>query len=75
VADIEISRRLEDKINKMFLDPTGHHLIIGMDNGDNYYLHSSSPRPRKLPKWQVRCKPGEWKEIGSVRISRFGSVQ
>lgn len=55
-TEIEISRRTEDKINKLFLDPTGNHLVVGMDNGDNFYLHSSFIKPKKLPKWQVGPK-------------------
>lgn len=53
ISEIEISRRVEDGINRIFLDPTGNHLLVGMENGDNYYLHSRSVRPKKLPKWQV----------------------
>lgn len=52
-AEIEISRRADDKIHKLFLDPTGNHLVVAMDNGDNYYLHSRSTRPKKLKAWQV----------------------
>lgn len=38
--DIDISKRAEDVIHHLFLDATGHHLIVALKNGDNYYLHS-----------------------------------
>lgn len=46
---IEISRK-EDAIQSLFLDPTGNHLIIGLDNEENMYLHSSSKKPKTLGK-------------------------
>lgn len=57
--DIEVlpSRKQEDSVQHLFLDPTGHHLIICLQNGDNYYLHSRSTRPKKLSRLQgnVEC--------------------
>jgi len=52
--DIEVlpSKRAEDSVQHLFLDPTGHHLIICLQNGDNYYLHSRSTRPKKLSRLQ-----------------------
>jgi len=49
---IEISKRKEDVIEHVFLDPTGHHAIIALSSGDNYYLHSRSTRPKKFSKLQ-----------------------
>jgi len=48
--EIEISRKPEDVIEHVFLDPSGHHAIIAMRNADNYYLHSRSARPKKLSR-------------------------
>ena len=42
--EIEISRKMEDSIQAIFIDPTGNHVIISMSNGDNFYLHSRSWR-------------------------------
>lgn len=36
----------------VFLDPTGSHALISMDNGSNFYLHAGSNRPKKLMKAQ-----------------------
>ena len=50
--EIEISRKAEDSIEHVFLDPSGHHTMICLRNGDNYYLHSRSTRPKKLSRLQ-----------------------
>jgi hypothetical protein len=36
----------------LFLDPTGNHLLICLESGDNFYLHKRSPRPKKLTRLQ-----------------------
>lgn len=48
---MEISKRPEDTIHKIFLDPTGNHLLACLHGGETYYLHSSSVRPKRLAKW------------------------
>ena len=46
---IEIPAKPDDHISKVFIDFTGHHVLIVMKSGDNYYLHSRSQRPKKIP--------------------------
>ena len=50
-AEVEISKRQEDTIHKIFLDPTGNHLLACLHGGETYYLHSTSTRPKRLLKW------------------------
>lgn len=50
-AEIEISKRQEDTIHKLFLDPTGNHLLACLHGGETYYLHSGATRPKRLLKW------------------------
>ncbi len=50
LSDIEISKRPEDQIHKLFLDPGGNHLIISMVTEDNYYLHRSWKKPKAISK-------------------------
>eukprot|EP01041_Mallomonas_annulata_P005296 gene5296-10590_t len=50
LEEIEVSRKSEDTISKIFLDPTGNHLIISLNNSDIYYLHNKSLRIKKLSK-------------------------
>eukprot|EP00656_Telonema_subtile_P011843 TRINITY_DN15907_c0_g4_i2.p1 TRINITY_DN15907_c0_g4~~TRINITY_DN15907_c0_g4_i2.p1 ORF type:complete len:1063 (-),score=256.58 TRINITY_DN15907_c0_g4_i2:63-3251(-) len=48
--EVEISRRPEDSIYDIFLDPSGSHLLISFSHGETYYLHSSASKPRPLSK-------------------------
>jgi hypothetical protein len=40
----------QDIFHNLFIDSTGHHVIIGLNNGEGYYLHSRSTKPKKLSK-------------------------
>ncbi len=42
-----------EEIRKLFLDPTGSHLVVASSAADYYYLHTRATRPRRLGKWQV----------------------
>ncbi|CAH1786190.1 unnamed protein product [Owenia fusiformis] len=48
--EVELPRTANDKVYSMFLDPTGHHLIISMNSQENYYLPKSSKKARQLSK-------------------------
>ncbi|KAF9896039.1 hypothetical protein BX616_008260, partial [Lobosporangium transversale] len=49
--DIEIPRKpSEGKIYKIFFDPTGRHLIITTETGDNYYLFAKWKKAKLLSK-------------------------
>jgi hypothetical protein len=50
--EIEVSRRAEDEVHKLFLDATGSHAFISLKSGDNFYLHGRSQRPKKVSKLQ-----------------------
>ncbi|KAF7724526.1 hypothetical protein EC973_000903 [Apophysomyces ossiformis] len=51
VEAIEIVRKSGDsKITKIFFDPSGRHLIIATDNGENYYLYQKWRRAKQLSK-------------------------
>lgn len=50
LEDIEISRRPEDRIHKLFLDPSGSHLIISLESEENYYLNVKWKKPKVMSK-------------------------
>ncbi|KAF9974592.1 hypothetical protein BGZ73_001990 [Actinomortierella ambigua] len=51
IEDIEIPRKVsEGRIYKMFFDPTGRHLIITTETGDNYYLFEKWKKAKLLSK-------------------------
>lgn len=53
-VEIEISRKPSDgKVKQIFFDPTGRHLIITTDHGENYYLYEKWRRTKQLPKFKV----------------------
>lgn len=52
--EIEITRKASDgKISKVFFDPTGRHLIITTDHGENFYLYEKWRRTKQLSKLKV----------------------
>ncbi|KAK9761063.1 tethering complex subunit [Basidiobolus ranarum] len=51
VEDIELPRRTPDnKVHKIFFDPTGKHLLVTTTEGDNYYLHEKWKKCKNLSK-------------------------
>lgn len=53
VIEIELPKALEDKVYRLFLDPTGKHLIICMESTENLYLSRNSRKPRSIGKLKV----------------------
>ncbi|RHY78201.1 hypothetical protein DYB34_002015, partial [Aphanomyces astaci] len=47
-------------IVSVFLDPSGGHMLFSLENGSNYYLHTSTNRPRKITKAQGRITCVAW---------------
>ncbi|ODV63848.1 tethering complex subunit PEP3 ASCRUDRAFT_73611, partial [Ascoidea rubescens DSM 1968] len=41
-----------NKINNIFLDPSGNHLIVSTTKNDNYYLNSTTLKPKILNKFK-----------------------
>lgn len=52
VEEVDVLRRGEQgsNIRRIFMDPTGNHVLISMDNEENFYFHTSSKKPRALQK-------------------------
>lgn len=52
---VEISRKASaSKVTELFLDPTGRHIIVTTDTGDNFYLYQKWRRTKELSKLKVR---------------------
>ncbi|OWZ14612.1 Vacuolar protein sorting-associated protein [Phytophthora megakarya] len=51
VEEIMIEPRVA--MSNVFIDPTGAHVLISMENGSNFYLHVGSTRPKKIMKAQA----------------------
>lgn len=48
--EIEFGVKAEDSIDNIIMDPSGHHIIVSMRNGDVFHLHSRSTKAKKLSK-------------------------
>jgi hypothetical protein len=48
--EISLSKKPEDRIHKVFIDPTGHHSLVSLTNGNAFYLHSRTAKPQTLTK-------------------------
>ncbi|XP_060604108.1 vacuolar protein sorting-associated protein 18 homolog isoform X2 [Ruditapes philippinarum] len=47
---VEIFKKGEEKVHKIFLDPTGRHLIISLDSTENLYISRNSKKPKPIVK-------------------------
>ena len=50
--EIELTKKPDDNIKHLFVDPTGNHVIASLKNGESFYLHSRSTKPKKISKLQ-----------------------
>ena len=50
VEPILLSKRVDDAVHKVFVDPFGHHCLVAMVHGSTYYLHSSWSKAHTLSK-------------------------
>ena len=50
IEPILLSKRVDDAVHKVFLDPFGHHCLIAMAHGSTYYLHSKWSKAHTLSK-------------------------
>ena len=50
---MEIFKPGEEKIHKIFLDPTGRHLIISLVSTENLYLSRNSKKAKPVGKLKV----------------------
>lgn len=50
IEEIMIEPRVA--MSSVFIDPTGAHVLVSMENGANFYLHTGSTRPKKMVKTQ-----------------------
>lgn len=65
VEEIMIEPRVA--MSNVFIDPSGGHLLISMENGSNFYLHTSTNRPKKIMKAQsVKFTCVAWDRQGGL---------
>ena len=50
VDPIQLSKRLDERIHRVFMDPFGHHCLVSMAHGVTYYLHCHWNKAHTLSK-------------------------
>nr|XP_033808678.1 vacuolar protein sorting-associated protein 18 homolog isoform X2 [Geotrypetes seraphini] len=49
---VELGRKDEAKVHKLFLDPTGSHLLIALNTSECLYLNRNTQKIRTLSRWK-----------------------
>mgnify|MGYP001792490063 CR=1 FL=1 len=52
IDKIEPTKRLDDSIHKLFLDPTAKHLIVCMKSQESFYIARNSSKAKPLSKFR-----------------------
>ena len=50
IDEVEVTGRSDDQILKVFIDPSGNHILVTTRCEENYYLHWGSKKVRPLQK-------------------------
>ncbi len=68
VDDVVIPSK--DSIRDIFLDPTGSHLIVAYNNGENYYIGTYvKEKPKLLKRLPVPVDSVGWRKVDSTAQS------
>jgi len=71
IDEIPISKGSDDQIHKLFLDPSGNHLIISMSNEDNYYIFLKWQKPKMLSKMRgILIESVAWNKNGDATSTK-----
>ncbi|KAL2081839.1 hypothetical protein ACEWY4_021657 [Coilia grayii] len=49
---VELGRKDDSKVHKLFLDPTGSHLVICLTSSECVYLNRNTQKIRSLSRWR-----------------------
>jgi vacuolar protein sorting-associated protein 18 len=61
VTKLQIARKpSEMTIHKLFLDPSGRHLLVTSQQGENYYLYKGWKRPKPLRSFKMVIESVAW---------------
>ena len=52
-SGVDITKRVDDSIHRIFMDPTARHLIVCMKSQESFYLARNSKKPKPLAKMKV----------------------
>ena len=76
VVKIQIPRKpTEFSIHKLFLDPSGRHLVITSLQGENWYLYRGWKKPRQLKTWKMVVESIAWNKAALLSSSHSLSTR
>ena len=76
VIQIPIPRKTNEfTIHKLFLDPSGRHLIVSSPQGENWYLYKSWKKPRLLKGFKMIIESIAWNKAALLGASRSTSTR
>ncbi|PFX17103.1 Vacuolar protein sorting-associated protein 18-like [Stylophora pistillata] len=50
IDSVDITKRVDDSVHRIFMDPTARHLIVCMKSQESFYLARNSKKPKPLAK-------------------------
>eukprot|EP00794_Sanderia_malayensis_P016888 gene16888-18594_t len=53
IDSVDITKRTDDQIHKIFLDPSGRHMIVCMKSLESFYLGRNNKKPKVLQKFKT----------------------
>ena len=69
VLQIPIPRKTSDfTIHKLFLDPSGRHLIVTSTQGENWYLYKGWKKPRQLKSLKMVVESVAWNRAALLGV-------
>ncbi|THH33502.1 hypothetical protein EUX98_g626 [Antrodiella citrinella] len=76
VIQIPIPRKTtEMTIYKLFLDPSGRHLIVSSTQGENWYLYKGWKKPRLLKSFKMIIESIAWNKAALLGSTRSTSTR
>ncbi|THH09346.1 hypothetical protein EW146_g8708 [Bondarzewia mesenterica] len=73
---IQIPRKPADMtISKLFLDPSGRHLIIASEQGENWYLFKGWKKPKPLKTFKMVIESVAWNRSALLSSSHLTSTR
>ncbi|KAK1228615.1 tethering complex subunit [Marasmius sp. AFHP31] len=77
VIQIQIPRKpnLEMTLHKLFMDPSGRHIIITSLQGENWYLYRSWKKPRQLKSFKMVIESVAWNKTALLSTTQPTSTR
>ena len=76
VIKIQIPRKpSEMALYKLFMDPSGRHIIITSQQGENWYLYKTWKKPRQLKGFKMVIESVAWNKAALLSSSHLTSTR